>query len=679
MNYAEKYWLTEEAEELLPRANKKRRAFLDKIEETGLYERILRNLSLYHGITTDDPTTLEDGIQLAGEEGEAVAVNLNVFRASLSLLKTYITSARVEWDTLADSADADAITATKRGNDILDGLMLDSTNGLEAGLSQSVEDALVLASGWVWNLWDDNLGDVVGVDPFTGEEHKSGAYRHLNPCFTDVAYDYTVRDPKESRWFLVRRQENRWDVMAEFPEEEYPGVAEAVRRAGGRDENYTRFDFTFDSREDDCAGDFLWVSYLYVKPSPAIPQGRFVRFIGEDIVLEDLDHLPDGHIPVHRIVPAQFLLTPFGFTPGFSAQAPQELLNGVASTIATNINALGENKIWKKPGDPINRPQLDPGIRLIECETKPEGIDLLKLSPELFKAVEMYLSFNERLIGTNAAAHGQPEGKDVSGSALAFTEQRVQQAASDLVRAYDILLADVGTSILQGYQKRLLWRGKAGAGTRAQSFTPEDLEGIERVSVVRGNPLLRTLGGRVQVGQILMERGGLDSAGFLELTQTGSIDKLIESRDNQDELINHENDAFLRGEDSHIALPTDDHIQHIKRHAAVLVNPAARKDPQVNQRGYAAMLQHKQMMADPEVQTWMVLLYGYPPIQAPAPAAGPGVAPGQPQPGGGGKALPAGRPKPKALPAPKAPQQTGPRLIGAPEGTNQALETAGAA
>lgn len=640
------YWAKKPADELVKELKRKRKEFLDVMESTGLSDRILESWAMYHGMRNFH---LGDSIEIAGAQGELRLVSLNEFRSSLSLLRSYVTANRVEWDTIAQSGDAKALTAAKRGNQILDAAIEDTRTGAEQCLSQAVEDALILTAGYVFLIWDPTLGKEERGDIETNAIYRSGDIRCVNPCIFDVAFDYHVRDFRESRWVEVRRQENKWDLIAEHPD--LADDIERLKMTSLED----RFDLQLEgaSRRDN---DFLWVSYFYHLPTPAIPNGRFLRRVDE-VSLEEADELPDGHIPLHRMVPAQFMLTPFGFTPAFSCQAPQRMLDAAISTIATNTDALGSSKVWKKPGEPINRGQLENGIVLIETETKPEVLNLLSTAPEVFKGLEIHQGYIRSLSSVNDSAHGQPQASLKSGAAIAFTEQRVEKAATDIIMAYDGLCAGVGTSYLKIQEKRVQGKRNVtvtkGRKRQFDSYSAEDLQGIDRVSVVRGNPLMRTRAQRIQIAEFLLERNVVTPDEFLTVITRGNLDKLTERAENQLDIVHMENELIQSGRQEHIPLPTDNHVLHARIHTAA-ADAAVRYggDPTILRGLLAAAQQHKDMLDDPEIAKWQGIL-GY------GPQAPPGGDMGPP-PGGD-----MGAPPPLEMPG-VGPEGGGPQLVGAP-------------
>ena len=637
-----KYWWKEPAKKVAQTLCDRRRQYLDYLEESRLWRRIRRNWDMYHAVPHSgwDRGGFGGGeIRLAGEDGEFRIAEINQFRSSIGLLSTYITDLEPEWDALAQNSDSAAYNAAKKANKILDGYTINPDSGVQPALEEAVEHALILSRGYVWPYWDKMLGYDKAADRQRGEIIRTGDFRFLNPSVTDVSYEYYGRTFEDSPWVHVRRLENRYDV-AEGPRRK-GATKEMIIDADTREEDARYHDFSFNAGiYDDDDSDLTWVDYAYHKETPAMPNGRFIRFMDEGrIVLEDREELPDGFVPVHPLEAGSFLLSSFGYTPAFDCQAPQELLNAVVSTIATNHNALGTRKIWMKYGEQANYAQLEPGVSVLQTPTEPKSIDLLKSNPELFKGVELYQAFIRNMSGANDTAAGDPEPNLKSGAALAFMEQRTQKAVSRLVSNYERLQMSVGTSIIKILKKR------AGEDTRTifgmsqegradvTEFSPEELEGIERVAIVRGNPATRSLAGRIQIGEAVLQRDG-DPSRFVELVKTGDLDALLEDRDKQLDTIKRENEALMSGQMVHNALATDNHIEHIRRHGALLDDPNVRANGDIVQVILGVMRQHQELMDHPEAQRWQVLLGYADPSAVPMSNENPGQGGTPPEPGG---------------------------------------------
>jgi len=643
------YWALDTPEALVKELTQRRDDYLDFLKSTVLFERIRRSYCYFHGLWGTEGLPGE-AIKLSGPELEQRRVSANEYRSTLSLLATYIVSQKPAWDTLAEAADYRAIEATKLGNQILDTYMADPTTHVEQALTQSVTDSLVLSSGFVWNLWDESAGSEVDGDVSANTITYGGDFRFLNPDITDVAYDTSVREWKDRRWVLARRLESRHDLIAQFP-----SFAEEILKAPSPgkvstgDEDATALQILgldAPSKEDT---DNCWVYYFYHDKTPAVPDGRFVRYVSADAVLTDRA-LKEGHIPLHRIVPDQWMLTSFGYSHAFDLQPLQEGLNAILSIILTNFNSLGSQKIWTKSGEPINQAELEPGVTVLQTTTPPQSINLLQPSPELWKGAEAFTLYLEKASGVNATSRGNPGYQLKSGSALAMVDSRTLQAASSLITNYRRLLCDVGTSLLMTLNKcasepRLL----SLVGENGRRFIPAFhgamLNGVRQVSIQSGNPIMDTISGRLNLGEFLVQTGLLKTPEeFITLVKTGNLDRLTENAESQVRAVQAENDALLRGEQVQMLL-IDNHKYHIVKHATIFDAPESRMDQGVSTNGLAHILQHVEAMSSPQGMM-MAQLLGYQ-------AGMPGPAPGAPPSG--------------AAAPPPTPQQVGNRPEAAPK------------
>lgn len=627
------YWALFASEDLADKLVEKRKCFLDYFQQTELFEKIQRSFLFFHG-QFYNPELSGGAIKLSGEEADQRRVASNEYRGNLSLLATYVVGQKPAWDTVAEISDYDVLEATKLGNTILDSYMLDPVSHVESCLTQSVTDGLVMSAGFVWNPWDEALGEELDADENMNTLQYKGDFRFRNPSVLDVAYDLNVRDFKDSNWVLVRSKENKYDLIAQRPE-----LKELLLASDAEDEEKYRETDELTllrlQRPDRDESDHVWVYYFYHKLTPAVPQGRMVRFVTNEIVLEDRP-LTERHIPVHRIVPSQYLLTCFGYSHAFDMQPLQEGLNALMSILLTNANALGMNKIWLKYGEPVNQAELEPGVSVLQSETPPQSLNFLQDAPSLFKGVELYTLKLEGQSGVNAASKGNPDYNLQSGSAIAMVDSRTLQAASELIQNYRRLLCDVGTSILKTLQyraseERMMSLVGVNGSRFIKAFKGEMLDGISHVSVQSSNPITDTLQGRTQLAQFLATTGLIKTPEELvTVIKTGNIDRLTEHSESQVRNTQWENDAMLRGEQVPMLL-IDNHRYHIVKHALLFDDPQMRMDQNKGKNIMAHIMQHVQALNDPKglVQGLQQLL-GY---AMPAPMGGPpggGAPPGGP-------------------------------------------------
>ena len=289
----------------------------------------------------------------------------------------------------------------------------------------------------------------------------------------------------------------------------------------------------------------------------------------------------------------------------------------------------------------INHAALQPGIRALQTDTKPEPLNFASTPPEFFELRKVLQQEVELLSGVNSVSRGQPEASLRSGTALALIDQKAMQHASPLIAAYYQALSDFGTLILRTY-KRHLDSPKmlfiAGKNRRAhmKAFTGEELAGVDRVVVQSGNPLTRTIAGRTTIAEQLLMAGLIKTPEeYLTVLNTGELKPLTEATDSQVILCQEENEALREGMPAR-AFITHNHAYHIQKHQAILDSPELYADNQLVTVVLAHILEHVQLMMDPMSQLIGSIL-GYPnplALMAPSQPAEKGKA-SQPKQGGG--------------------------------------------
>jgi hypothetical protein len=180
-----------------------------------------------------------------------------------------------------------------------------------------------------------------------------------------------------------------------------------------------------------------------------------------------------------------------------------------------------------------------------------------------------------------------------------------------------------------------------GRSNEIRSFKGDDLAPIRKVKVTMGNPLARTIAGKLELAEKLLASGLIKTPQqFLEVVQTGNLAQVIENETAEIGYIKWENEAFLRGELPQV-IATDDHPLHIKEHRSMTFNPDVRKNPQY----HGTLLQHLQehldqldMMAAGN-PTLLSICLGMP-VQLPSPDPSTGVGGGaQPAQSQGGQGI----------------------------------------
>ena len=232
-----------------------------------------------------------------------------------------------------------------------------------------------------------------------------------------------------------------------------------------------------------------------------MPEGRYMLFISNDIVLLDMS-LPYRTIPVFRLAPANIMGTPYGYSELFDAYPIQEALNQSMSTILTNQAAFGVQNVYVPRGADISYESIDGSMNIIEGNAKPEAINLTQTPAEIFNFASMLQQLGETQVGVNSVTRGNPEASLRSGNSLALVQSMSLQFQSSFQRNYVKFLEDVGSTlieILKDFAKTPKMVALVGKNKRPflKEFTGDMISDIRRVIVDVGNPLSRTLAGRV--------------------------------------------------------------------------------------------------------------------------------------------------------------------------------------
>lgn len=579
----------ETASALLSRAE----SWSDTLRGSGYLEKLKSMWRAYYGAYFDD---VSDGHQITfgGEQGELVQLPVNHLRNLASHIITMTTSNRPSMEARAVNTDYKSISQTKLANGILDYYMREKR--LETYLKSAVESAVVLAGGYIKMEWNATTGEVYDYfeDERTGEPDPNrpiyeGDIEFSNLSPFDVCFD-TSKENQKQDWYLVRTFKNKYDLAAKYPEQ-----AEKIKTLQTKSD-IERFRLNIANSLDQT--DDIPVYEFYHNRTDALPNGRYMLFLTDEIVLQDIG-LPYRIIPIFRISAGDIMGTPYGYTPMFDILPLQEAINSLYSTILTNQNATGVQNFWSKPGAQLNVTELAGGLNLIESMEKPEVLDLCKTPKEVFEFLGMLERVAETLTGVNSVARGNPEASLKTGAALALVQSMALQFMSGLQQSYISLVEDVGGAIikiLQDYAKAPRMIAIVGKTNRTelQEFVGDDISKITRVYVDVGNPLARTIAGRMELATQMMQYQVITNPKqLIEVLNTGKLDVLTEDVQDELDLIRRENEVITEGEIP-VVTAIDAHNQHILEHRKVIQDPDLRKDPALVKRA----LDHIQMHID---------------------------------------------------------------------------------
>lgn len=601
----------------------KSESFFQVLRSNSYLDKLQNMWRFYNGAYLSDGVGNGHKVDFTGEQGELVNIPINHFRNIAQHIYVMITSSRPTMDARAINTDYKSYAQTYLANGILDYYMREKH--LEDALKKATELAVVLGSGYVKLSWNATAGEIYDTDPDTEEPIKEGEIEFSTLTPFDVVMDGT-KENWENDWLLTRSWVNRYDLMAKYPE-----FADKIRSIPTKTASQT-FRLAVWSNDDT---DDIAVYEFFHKVTDSMPDGRYMMFVDTDVVLLDTK-MPYRVIPIYRIVPNEILGTPYGYTPMFDIYPIQEGVNALYSTIMTNQNTFGVQNVWMPPGADISTASLSGAMNIIESTQKPEALNLTQTPAEIFKFLDMLIQAMETISGVNSVARGNPEESLKSGTALALVQSQALQFMSGLQQSYVKLVEDCGTgliSILKDFANTPKVITLVGKNNRPllKEFTGEKISEINRVVVDMGNPLSKTIAGRVQMAESMMQMKIIQNPQqYFQVIKTGEIDSMYEGSTDELLLIKKENESLMEGINPLVS-PLDKHSMHIEEHKAVINDPDLRNDPNFSKVVMDHVQDHLNALRNTDPQ--LLQLIGetpLPPLPPPNPG---GTPPNLPPPG----------------------------------------------
>lgn len=571
----------------------KSKSFYNVLEANTYLEKLSRMWRAYHG-AYDSSVGGGHQIRFTGEQDELVKLHVNHFRNLAQHIYVMITANRPVMEARAINSDYKSIAQTYLANGILEYYMREKH--LEDALKLAVEMAVVLGAGFIKMEWNATAGDVYDIDE-NGLEIKEGEIEFSNLSPFDVVFDGTKESHKQD-WYMIRTFKNRFDLMAKYPElsEKIQGVPSKA------DASVYRMALLTNDQTDDIP-----VYEFFHKKTESMPKGRYMLFADTDIVCLDTP-LPYRVMPIFRVSAGEILGTPYGYSPMFDVFPIQQGMDALYSTIMTNNSAMGVQNVWVQRGADLSVDSLEGGLNIIEGNSKPEAINLTATAPETYKFLETLIQASETISGVNSVARGQPEASLKSGTALALVQSMSLQFVSGLQQSYVKLIEDSGTALIQilkDYANTPKVVALVGKNNKMllKEFTGDDLNSINRVVVDVGNALGKTIAGRVEMAQQMMQMGIIkDPTQYIQVMNTGRIDVMFEGDVSQQLLVRQENEWLAEGKNPPVS-PFDIHAFHIQEHRAVLDNPDVRSNVDLVKTVHDHIQQHidKLTYTDPRI------------------------------------------------------------------------------
>lgn len=659
-----KYFATQSAREVVAHLMSSREAYYTNLSFCGLKEKMRKSYNLYYG-NHYDSVGGSAGLARGGMKGELVAPYVNHYRNLIKHTLALTCNQKPAFDVRAINTDPDALDEAKLGNDILESDY--KFKHLGVLLKKSAEMSQVLGRGHMVSIWDTQKGEPYAAttvkDPESGEElldEEGKPQQKLvyegdivddTPFAHDILTDGGLENWQKKDWVDVRLYENKFNLAAKYPDHK-----EEVASLASKNEDTTLRDFVF-KRYNVRETDQVAIYYFFHKKSPALPSGRLTIYCSQDVILYDGPAPPpyDKVLPVFRIIPGEVFGTTEGYSDAFDLLGIQEAINILLTIGITNLNAQGIQKIWIPEGANVSASLLSKGLAIIRTPQgqKPEALQLTANPADLYKGLDFLVKSAETSSGINSVARGDPEHSLKSGIALAYVQAMASQYTSAFQESWANLNEEVASFRIKLYQNyasadRLIALAGKRKKAYVSTFSKNKISKLDRVVCDIGNPLTKTLGGRLEVSENLLQKGMFKTPqDYLTFIETGQPDVMTEDAFDEQMAIKQENDFLMDGKPVK-AIPGEKHLLHSQKHMAIISNPAVRMNSQMVKNVLDHIQDH--LTVKKTEDPIFSMISGEPPLPPDQPPPGP---PGPPGPPPGGPPQPVQGPPPPFPPHPQ--------------------------
>lgn len=664
----------------------RKREYEKFLKASGLFALYKKMHWRYYGHDVASQFTTHE-IGTDGKQGELHVLRLNHLRSIVTSWLTMVRSQRPAVTPVAINDDYESELEVKRGKALLDHMRGPSGASIESREGEAREFAGLYGHGFLLQLWNEGLGDVVlppaaeeGIAMAAGEDLtapvRTGDLEAWALSPLDTFFDPRRKDTKYP-WILCRVWKQRHDLIARFPAfKEKILQMKSQPEADGTD----GIDFSFAMiRSNDTAHKNLKDEIpLYVflhQRTEAMPDGKQVFLLDANTILRS-GPLGYKHVPLRRLAPANIDRTPFGYSPAWDQLAPQEAHDTLSTIALTNARSFGLGVMTSPSGSNVEFEKIAEGLVLLPYTPgmdPPKPVQMPQTPDQVFQFRKELIGEQGTILGINSVIRGDPEASLKSGSALALVQAQGVQFSNDFqendvrfIEEHSLDTIEICQLYMQDERKFEI------VGTHVASltlpFTGDQLKRITRVRVQLVNPLSKTLAGKVQMADTLAERFGnvLTPGDYFRVLESGNGDHLTKRLQQKAACIERENEMLALGKPVR-ALITDDARAHVKKHLEIVDNPAIREsqDPlavAIIKATLDHIDEHEKLLAQATVmRPGLLELTEQMPLQAALPPPPPTAEPGKP----GEK--PEGPPKP----APGPQQPAAPTLQPKPAGADQ--------
>ena len=551
------YWCAEpEIRDLIARVQERYAIHLNLLQRSGRLERARSMLSAYYGHSTDGIGT-SARLRDTGEDGEVTALHINAVRPVVNNTMSLICGTEPSVKARAKNGDAKTLAQTRLAEALLEAY--DSSTASKEAELDVVRGGLLAASWTLGQSWMPRDGEIWAADERGVPQYEGDIDVFVLP-FWRVVYDFSATESGKRRWGFFRRTASRYDTAAQL--EEQGRLEDAIKLRKHVNSTWAAVSAKWQGisiagalgQLDALMGeslpdeDVIWVWEVRHLPSPALPNGRLIRYVEPDIKLFDsLDEqtaypYDSKELHLYEFCPERVVTGSGGHTGAFDLGAMQEFLDICTASVATQVSIAGQVQIWSGAEAAPQVRALSTGNTVINSPQKPELLDFPALKPEVLQAADWVNSQMRQAMALNDVVMGQPDkGMPASAQALqraqAMQFHAVAQGERIRLRARN---ANGKLKLLKRFAlaPRITKMAGSARAYDVKEWKSDDISDVECFDVEPVNPMSSTFEGRQSMLEMLMQMGAIKTPdAMLTFLQTGSLESVTSSATAQRELV----------------------------------------------------------------------------------------------------------------------------------------------
>lgn len=652
---AEAYWADASAKRVIDELKKKEAHFFDAVNRRGFGDAWLGAFCAYYGLDPSASSWETQSITLDGERGELLRFRINEFRSYQRQVSAMAVGERPSFQALASNTSYDSLASVTSADTATNHLYW-STYG-ESKERRTIEKGDLFGLGWTWVNFDPEGGEPVdaslplppeaGGGPSPAQETKqSGEIVIKSRAPWEVFQEFSTEDPEDHIWRVAKDRVSKFELAAQ-----YPALRKEILQLKNDDDPTLKALFGFDTLS--INPDELIVKHFYHARTKAMPKGRYLVYVGDLLLYQDF--LPFKSIPLIPYCPAGYIGTSLGYADAWDMIPVCQLLDQVASDLATVISTFGRPTLVAEDGIEIDLNAIADGMRVLRIPpgaVPPTAANFAQV-PDWTQFITGFLESKlQSLSGLNATSRGTPAPGVTSGTMAALYHSVAQEINSYRQAAVDQhreRVANLLLDLVNTYVEIPLMIEMVGADERPYlaSITKQTFAGVRRVKIKTSNPMLRTTAGRLELAKMLITVPGAVETPeqIVELVTSGQLKPMTEDARARLLRIRRENEELMKGpavveepdpswvpdplvpdeppamltyvKEVRVLAMCDHFVDHMHSHSAAL---GATRDP----RARAALMAHMQehVHAARNMDPWLAQTLGFP-MPPPPPGMGP--------------------------------------------------------